>query len=349
MIPAKIKIGIMIAKQTSKHWKKIVPVLICFIFLLFIGGIMVFEESESSNDSRFNEEVRVWAPIVEQIATEKGIPEYVDVILAIIMVESNGQGLDIMQSSESIGLPPNTITDPITSIYVGISHLASVINHGKNYGLDFWTPIQSYNYGLGFNNFILNNGRSYTFQLATAFSRDRSGGRSVPYSNPIANFNGNYRYAYGNMYYVLLVQQYLGSGDFGDPNASPLGAETYQALMSIATRFNGWPYAWGGNSPSVGFDCSGLTEYVYRQVGFNLPRTAAEQYNSTIRVADPQPGDLIFFKGTNSSRPPNAITHVGIYVDNQRMFDSNNSGIGYSYWNQGYWRNHFAGFGRIVR
>jgi cell wall-associated NlpC family hydrolase len=87
-----------------------------------------------------------------------------------------------------------------------------------------------------------------------------------------------------------------------NPPASTLGGQAVQ----IAERYLGVPYVWGGASPS-GFDCSGLTMYVYGQLGVSLPHNAAAQYDSLPHVSesDLQPGDLVFFDG---------FGHVGIYV-----------------------------------
>lgn len=347
-----VKIALTIGQQAKKHWKKIVLIVLSlFMIMVMCVMLLIAGNSGNSGTARISAAVLAWEPVVRQYAEEYGIAEYVDVLLAIIMVESGGVGLDIMQSSESLGLPPNTITDPVVSINVGVSHFASVVKDARAKGLDFWTPVQSYNYGGGFNNYVNNNGKQYTFELASRFAKEKSNGKTVKYSNPIADFNGNIRYQYGNMYYVMLVQQYLtpAGGDIGNVDASPLGAETYQLLMNEVMKFNGWPYVWGGASPRVGFDCSGLVQYSYGQLGYSLPRTAAEQHRFSIPTLDPKPGDLVFFKGTNSSRPANAITHVGIYIDENRMYDANNSGVGFSNWNQGYWKQHFAGFGRVVR
>ncbi|MCK1995449.1 bifunctional lysozyme/C40 family peptidase [Peribacillus muralis] len=348
-----VKVALTIGQKVVKHWKKIVLIVLSFFMFLVIGVMMlVGGDSGNSGTAKVNDAVMAWKPVVSQYAEEYGVPDYVDVLLAIIMVETGGAGLDIMQSSESLGFPPNTITDPIVSINAGVKHFASVVKSAKSNGLDFWTPVQSYNFGSGFNNYVKSNGKQYSFDLASDFSKNLANGRKVKYSNTVADFNGNFRYGYGNMYYVLLVQQYLspaGGGDIGNADASALGTEAYQNLMNEVMKYNGWPYVWGGSGPKAGFDCSGLVQYSFKKLGYNLPRTAAEQHTNSIPVAEPQPGDLVFFKGTNPSRPAGSITHVGIYVDKQRMYDANNGGVGYSNWNQGYWKQHFAGFGRVVK
>lgn len=347
------KVALTIGQQAAKHWRKIVLIVLSFFMLLVVGVMaLIGGNSGSSGTANLNDTTLQWEPVVRFYAEENGISDYVDVILAIIMVETGGQGPDVMQSSESLGLPPNSITDPMLSIEAGVKHLASVINDAKSKELDFWTPVQSYNFGSSFNYYVSNNGKQYSFELASEFSKYMANGKTVKYSNAVADFNGNFRYAYGNMYYVMLVQQYLSpiaGGNIGNADASALGPEVYQGLMNEVLKYNGWPYVWGGSNPNVGFDCSGLVQHAFRLLGYDLPRTAAEQHSHTIPVAEPQPGDLVFFKGTNSSRPADSITHVGIYVDEQRMYDASNSGIGYSNWNQGYWKEHFAGFGRVVK
>ncbi|HUG65275.1 MAG TPA: NlpC/P60 family protein [Gaiellaceae bacterium] len=81
----------------------------------------------------------------------------------------------------------------------------------------------------------------------------------------------------------------------------------YGHVVSIAMQYLGIPYVWGGSSPSTGFDCSGLTMYVYAQVGVSLPHHAASQYNMGTPVSRDQlaPGDLVFFSG---------LGHMGMYI-----------------------------------
>ena len=85
---------------------------------------------------------------------------------------------------------------------------------------------------------------------------------------------------------------------------------------SIALRYLGVPYVWGGSSPS-GFDCSGLVMYVYAQLGISLPHYTVAQWSSTIPVSSPQPGDLVFFDG---------LGHVGIYIGGGQFVDAPHTG-----------------------
>ncbi|WP_241668425.1 C40 family peptidase [Pedococcus bigeumensis] len=89
-------------------------------------------------------------------------------------------------------------------------------------------------------------------------------------------------------------------------------------VLGIAAQYEGLMYSYGGTSPSTGFDCSGFTAYVFRQVGISLPRTAEAQRQATTRVSSPQPGDLVFFGSP--------AYHVGIYAGNGMMWDSPRSG-----------------------
>lgn len=94
------------------------------------------------------------------------------------------------------------------------------------------------------------------------------------------------------------------------------------AAVADAERYLGVPYQWGGSSPA-GFDCSGLVQYVYGQLGISLPRTSQEQANVGTPVdglANAQPGDLVFFAGSDGTAT--APGHVGIYVGNGEMIDA---------------------------
>ena len=98
---------------------------------------------------------------------------------------------------------------------------------------------------------------------------------------------------------------------------------TAQQVLAYAYQFEGYPYVWGGSSPSTGFDCSGFVQYVYAHFGINLPRTTFEQVNcgTPVSLNNIKPGDLVFDFG--SSEGPN---HVGIYIGNGQMIDA--AGVG---------------------
>ncbi|WP_051382205.1 MULTISPECIES: LysM peptidoglycan-binding domain-containing protein [Sediminibacillus] len=115
------------------------------------------------------------------------------------------------------------------------------------------------------------------------------------------------------------------------------------ALVNEAKKHVGTPYAWGGASPS-GFDCSGFIYYVSKQAGDSFGRTsAANLYNQSTKVSSPQPGDLIFFKGTYKS----GISHVGFYAGNNQFVHASSSGVEITSVSNPYWNSHFAGYGRM--
>ena len=316
-----------------------------FSLLLFIT-ILVSDEQDSEfgngqfGGSTVSKEVLAHKPMVDKYAKEYGVSEYVNVLLAIIQVESGGTVKDVMQSSESLGLPPNSL-DTESSIKQGVKYFSELLASSKRLDVDFDCVIQSYNYGGGFLDYVARRGKKYSFELAQSFAKEHSGGTRVSYSNPIAiSINGGWRYNYGNMFYVALVKQYLVTAKFDD--------KTTQAIMNEALKYEGWKYVYGGASPTTSFDCSGLVQWCYGKAGISLPRTAQAQYDATqhISLSDAQAGDLIFFHSTYNAGT--YITHVGIYIGNNRMYHAGDP-IGYTDLTSSYWRQHFAGAGRIKR
>ena len=122
----------------------------------------------------------------------------------------------------------------------------------------------------------------------------------------------------------------------------------FAALITEAEKYLGFPYVWGGSSPSTSFDCSGFVCYVYTHSGVhNLPRTTAQGiYNQCARISpsEAKPGDIIFFTGTYDS--PGPVSHVGIYVGNNMMIHCG-SPIQYARTDSSYWTQHFYAFGRL--
>jgi hypothetical protein len=151
-------------------------------------------------------------------------------------------------------------------------------------------------------------------------------------------------YAYNHAeWYVDLVLEM--ATRYGYVPGSTLGAQ----VVAVARTQLGVPYVWGGATPGVGFDCSGLTQWAYAQVGLSLPRTAQQQFDATIRLSPEQlqPGDLVFFAQTY---PSNVwITHVGIYIGGGMMINAPVEGDVVSEMPvyTGFWGDHYAGAGRL--
>ena len=145
--------------------------------------------------------------------------------------------------------------------------------------------------------------------------------------------------------------------DKGGQNASPslpgnpgeaMGDGTFTAMLAEAERYLGFPYVWGGSSPSTSFDCSGYVSWVINHSGAgNVGRqTAQGLYNLCTPVSrvEMRPGDLIFFTGTYSTANP--VTHVGIYVGNERMIHCGDP-ISYARIDSQYWLSHYYSGGRL--
>ena len=131
-----------------------------------------------------------------------------------------------------------------------------------------------------------------------------------------------------------------------DIPASALEDETFAALIAEAEKYIGYPYVWGGSSPSTSFDCSGFVSWVLTESGVcNTGRLGAQGlYNISTPVssASARPGDLIFFVGTYDTP---GVSHVGIYVGGGKMLHCGDP-IQYADINTSYWQSHFYAFGR---
>lgn len=125
---------------------------------------------------------------------------------------------------------------------------------------------------------------------------------------------------------------------------SAMEDETFAAVITEAEKYLGYPYVWGGSSPSTSFDCSGFVSWVLTNSGVcNTGRLGAQGlYNISTPVSSPQPGDLVFFVGTYDTP---GVSHVGIYVGNSMMIHCGDP-ISYSNLNSSYWQAHFYAYAR---
>jgi cell wall-associated NlpC family hydrolase len=124
--------------------------------------------------------------------------------------------------------------------------------------------------------------------------------------------------------------------------------EQFAAMMAEATKYIGYPYVWGGSSPSTSFDCSGFVSWVLNHcgAGWNVGRLGAQGlYNicTPVSSANAQPGDLVFFVGTYDTP---GVSHVGIYVGDGVMLHCGDP-IKYSNIETSYWQSHLYAFGRL--
>lgn len=145
------------------------------------------------------------------------------------------------------------------------------------------------------------------------------------------------------------VQRASAPNPTADPGADPVdvalgGTATGSKAARLAMKFQGTPYVWGGTDPK-GFDCSGLIQYSYGKLGVKIPRVAADQFRASTPVNDPQPGDLVFWKGyTNSATNPG---HVGMYIGNGQYIQAPKTGDVVKVSNVADRPNGFLGYRRI--
>lgn len=316
-----------------------------FFLLLFACLLLTLGKDDNKNSKPQHQtgiatspQVQSYATMIYEQSEKYGIREYARYLLAIMQVETGGAGADVMQSLGNSGLPEHLKT-PEKSIEQACILFASLLEKARVQGCDMETVIQAYNYGGGYINYVTMNGKEHNFTLASDFSSKQCNGKKVTYNNPIAiRTNGGWRYAYGNMFYVYLVKQYLA--------VDPLSGDVATTIIQEALKYKGWSHVYGGASPSTSFDCSGLVQWCYGAAGIELPRTAQAQYDfmQHITLEEAEPGDLVFFTGTVESG--SYITHVGIYVGNNEMFHAGNP-IGYGDLTSTYYKQHLVCAGRI--
>lgn len=139
-----------------------------------------------------------------------------------------------------------------------------------------------------------------------------------------------------------------GREDYLDYDVPPeaLEDETFAAMLQEAEKYLGFPYVWGGSSPSTSFDCSGFVSWVINHSGWDEGRLGAQglcDICTPVSAANARPGDLIFFKGTYDTP---GVSHCGIYVGNSMMIHCGDP-ISYANINSSYWQSHFYTFGRL--
>lgn len=123
----------------------------------------------------------------------------------------------------------------------------------------------------------------------------------------------------------VVVSAVAGESSTGSNVSSSFGSARGASVLSVASRYLGVPYRFGGITPTA-WDCSGATKYIFAQVGIDLPRTANEQMLASTRISrsQAQPGDLVFFSNGG------AAYHVGIYAGGNMMYDAGRTGTSFS-------------------
>ena len=180
--------------------------VVALIFFSFTLLLLLYRKSTAYH-WHYPKSVLMHREMLERVAKEKGLSADLEVLYAIMNVESGGRLKDVMQSSESKGLPVNTL-DTEESIEQGLSYYKELKMKARELSLDEKSVWQAYNYGIGFLYYVKENGGMYQDSLAESFAKEMSGGKTVPYRNKIAvEENGGYRYQYGNMFYARLIEE----------------------------------------------------------------------------------------------------------------------------------------------
>ena len=301
----------LIAAIVAGGWIAVVIILIVVLLgcaiSLFGGG------SESTSYTPVSAEVEAYEPLIQKYAKQHGIPEYVELIKAVMMQESGGRGNDPMQASEcgyNTQYPntPNGITDPEYSINVGIQNLAACLNAAQvenPVDMDrIKLALQGYNFGNGYITWAQNNYGGYTYANAVEFSTiqaERLGWDS-----------------YGDTQYVSHVLRYypFGRAFTGGGN---------QAIVEVALtqlgNEGGQPYwSWYGFNSRVEW-CACFVSWCAEQCGYTeggfIPKFAGcvsganwfkERNQWQDRNYEPTAGDIIFFDWEGDG----STDHVGI-------------------------------------
>lgn len=321
-------------------------------FLMFILGSSVINTDDTETgdpsigggvigEANVSPEVEELRPVFEQYAEEYGIPDQVSILMAKTQQESGGLLPDVMQSSESAGLPMNTFTSQEESIEQGTKYWAQVLEEANG---DVELGLQSYNFGSGFIGYVQNNyDGEYSEEAAIQFSRDQyeknrgSGLYKCNNADKIATGA-----CYGDFKYVEKV--------LANVNTSVDVGEFGSEVAEVGTKWIGNSYyTFGGGRNRAeqedgNFDCSAFVHWAFEQVGTDLgPLTGVNTdtlkvQGETIPYEEAEPGDMVFFDTYKIDG------HVGIYVgDGQFIGSQESTGVAIESMEEGYWNTHFNG------
>ena len=290
-----------------------IAALIIIIVVLLGCGLTVFGDSKNSSYTPVSAEVEAYEPLIQKYAKEHRVPEFVELIKAVMMQESGGRGNDPMQASEcgyntKYPRQPNGITDPEYSVNVGIQNFAACLKAAevKNpIDMDnIKLALQGYNFGNGYITWARGNHGGYTF------------GNAVEFSTMMANQNGWDKY--GDTAYVSHVLRYYPYGraisNGGNNNIVEI------ALTQLGNQ-GGQPYwSWYGFSGRVEW-CACFVSWCADQSGYiesgAIPKfaycpTGADWFKGNGqwqgRNYEPVAGDIIFFDWEGDG----TTDHVGI-------------------------------------
>ena len=202
---------------------------------------------------------------------------------------------------------------------------------------DTWTETEEYEYYI-LDVTLKNNGLGKVIMEA-GLTEDEMSRYAV-----LMQTYGNRKEVFGDNPYAVAVEDVL----HYDIPGEALTDERFRRMIAEGEKYLGYPYVWGGSSPSTSFDCSGFVSWVVNHCGngWNVGRQTAEGLRtccSIIPRSEAKPGDLIFFKGTYNT---SGASHVGIYVGDGMMLHCGKP-IQYASCETSYWQSHFYCFGRL--
>ena len=319
---AVVKATIAAAKATAASIKALiaaiaaggwVAVLIILVVVVLGGALVMIGDTENSSYTPVSEEVNAYEPLIRIYAQKHGIPDYIELIKAVMMQESGGQGNDPMQASEcgfNTKYPntPNGITDPEYSIDVGIQNLAACLEQAKvENPIDIENiklALQGYNFGNGYISWAVKNYGGYSYANAVEFSEMMA--KKLGWSN------------YGDKEYVPHVLRYYpyGNGFGGIGNRFIV-----EIALSQVGNVGGQPYwSWYGFSSRVEW-CACFVSWCANECGYIdagiIPRFSActtgeawfkERGQWQSSSYEPKSGDIIFFDWQSDGK----TDHVGI-------------------------------------
>ena len=202
---------------------------------------------------------------------------------------------------------------------------------------DTWTETEEYEYYI-LDVTLKNNGLGKVITEA-GLTEDEMSRYAV-----LMQTYGNRKEVFGDNPYAVAVEDVL----HYDIPGEALTDEKFRRMIAEGEKYLGYPYVWGGSSPSTSFDCSGFVSWVVNHSGngWSVGRQTAEGLRnccSIIPRSEAKPGDLIFFKGTYNT---SGASHVGIYVGDGMMLHCGKP-IQYASCETSYWQSHFYCFGRL--
>ncbi|MGG5252651.1 lysozyme family protein [Neobacillus sp. SM06] len=188
-------------------------ILLLLVFVLIVANLIKQSSQwglpELSFDPFANS--KKYKPLIETELAKYHLENYTTVVIALMQQESRGKGGDPMQASESLGLPPNSIKDPKQSIEAGVKHFQRALVYGKSKNVDFPTIIQAYNMGIGYIDYVAQNGGKHSEELAKQFSLKQVKAKPEIYRCSGDQNNFRYPYCYGDFTYSTKVSKNIQS------------------------------------------------------------------------------------------------------------------------------------------